>query len=273
MDALDRVRGVLRDDLSRRRVARERDEADVRAAHERIADGNSVAGDDLEHSGRNDLLRELDEAEHREGCLLGGLDDLDVSGRERRSDLPDRHVQRVVPRADAGDDPERLAPDHRRVALHVLAGRLPLQVPGGAGEEPQAVRHRARLVDRDPPRLADVLRLEPRELLGVLVDDVREREEKLHPILRGLPLPLAPRLPRSSDRLLDVLLRSPRHLGDDLAGRRVQDLHRLARRRVHELAAHEHLLLGYRNAHTTSGPGISAERIAAARDATTGSFV
>ena len=181
-------------------------------------------------------------------------------------DLPHRHEERVVPGADAGDDPERLAPDHRRVALDVLAGGLALEVARGAGEEAEVVGHHPGLVDGDPPRLADVQRLEARELLGVLVDDVRE-------LRAGAPCgPWAscachslPRLLRRVDRAVDVLGGAARHLGDHLAGRRVQHLHRLAGRRVDELAADEHLLLGHRNAHSClRSPGTSGERTAVA---------
>ena len=48
---------------------------------------------------------------------------------------------------------------------------------------------------------------------------------------------------------VDVLLAGLGHLGDHLAGGGVQDIHRLARERVDELAADEHLLLAHRNAH------------------------
>ena len=174
VDVLDRVGRVLRDQLAGGRVAGERDERDRRMAHERVADRDAVARHDLEHAGRQHLLGQLDEAQHRQRRLLGRLDDLDVAGGERRPHLPDRHEERVVPRADAGDDPERLAADHRRVALDVLGGRLALEVPRRAREEAEVVGHDPRLVDRDPPRLADVARLEPRELLGVLVDHVGE---------------------------------------------------------------------------------------------------
>ena len=225
---------------------------DRRVADERVADGNAVPGHDLQHAGRQHLLCELDEAQHRQRRLLGGLDDLDVARRERRPHLPDRHEERVVPGADPRDDPEGLAADHRRVALDVLRGGLPLEVPRRAREEAQVVRHDARLVDRDPPRLADVLRLEARQLLCVLVDQVGELQEQLHPVLRCLPAPLVPRRLRRGDRALDVLRRATGHLRDHLAGRRVEHLHRLARRRVDELAADEHLVLGHGNAHGRS---------------------
>ena len=123
---------------------------------EPLADRDAVAGHDLQHAGRDDLLRELDEAQQRQRRLLGRLEDLDVAGGERRPHLPDRHHQRVVPRADAADDPDRLAPDHRRVALDVLAGRLALEVAGGAGEEAEVVGRERHLVARRHERLADV---------------------------------------------------------------------------------------------------------------------
>ena len=53
--------------------------------HEAVADRDAVAGHDLEDARREDLLRELDEAQHRERRLLGRLDDLDVAGGERRA--------------------------------------------------------------------------------------------------------------------------------------------------------------------------------------------
>ena len=58
-----------------------------------------------------------------------------------------------------------------------------------------------------------------------------------------------PRLLGGSDGAIDVLLAGPRHLGDHLAGGRVEYLHRLAGQGVDELAVDEHLLLGDRNAH------------------------
>ena len=154
--ALDGVGRVLRDQLPGRRVARERDEAHRRMPYQAIAGRNAVPGHDLEDALREDLLRQLDEAQHRQRRLLGRLDDLDVAGGERRAHLPDDHEERVVPRRDPGDDAERLAADHRGVALDVLGGGLALEVSCRAGEEAKVVGHQARLVDGDPPGLADV---------------------------------------------------------------------------------------------------------------------
>ena len=99
------------------------------------------------------------------------------------------------------DDPERLAADHRRVALDVLAGRLALEHARGAGEEAEVVGGERHLVARGHERLADVQRLELRELLGVLLHHVRERVQQLRAVLRRLlrprrPAPAGPPRPR-----------------------------------------------------------------------------
>ena len=73
--------------------------------HDPLADRDAVAGDDVQHAGRDRVLRQLDEAEQRERRLLGRLQHLDVAGGERRRHLPDRHHQRVVPGRDPADDP------------------------------------------------------------------------------------------------------------------------------------------------------------------------
>ena len=252
MDALERVGGVAGDRLARLDVAGERDHPDRRMLDEPLPDRDAVAGHDLQHAGRDDLLRELGEAEERERRLLGRLEDLEVARRERRPQLPDGHHQRVVPRADAADDPDRLAPDHRRVALDVLAGRLALEVASGAGEEAEVVGRERHLVARGHERLADVDRLELRELLGVVVDHVRELEQELGALLRRLPEPLGRGGLRGLDGAVDVLGAAARHLGDRLAGRGRDHLHRLAGGRVGELAADEDLVLRGRGAHGSS---------------------
>ena len=198
------------------------------------------------------------------GVCSAGLMIWTLPGRERRPDLPDGHEQRVVPGADAGDDAERLAPDHRRVALDVLAGRLALEVSGRTGEEAQVVGHDPRLVDRHPPGLPDVERLEPCELLGVLVDHVGELRAGA-PCGPSASCRATPPTPSSRRRRRGR--RPPRvprgDLRDHLARGGVQDLHRLAGRRVDELAADELLLLRDRDAHRAPPIRVVAERIAA----------
>ena len=222
MDALQRVGRVARDRLAGRDVAGERDEPrrrDARRAARPTGTPSPVTT--CSTPARDDLLRELHEAEQRERRLLGRLEDLDVAGRERRPHLPDGHHQRVVPRADAADDPERLAPDHRRVARDVLAGRLALEIARGAREEAEVVGGERHLVARGHQRLADV-------------DATRAaRAPRRSPRARRRACAGAPSAPSASssshsgerglrrlDRAVDVLRAAARHLGDRLAGRR-----------------------------------------------------
>ena len=171
---------------------------------------------------------ELGEAEQRERRLLGRLQHLDVACRERRRELPDRHHQRVVPGRDPADHAQRLAPDHRGVAAHVLARALALEQPRRAGEEAQVVDHDRHLVARVGERLADVRRLDFGELVGVLLEHARQLEQHRGALARGRIEPLRQRLLRRLDRRVDVLGRAPRNLGEHLLGRRVQHLHGLA---------------------------------------------
>ena len=131
MHPLERVGGGPRDQLAGRDVAGERHHRDVGVRHERVAGGLALAGHDVEHAGREDVGGDLGESQRAERRELRRLEHDGVAGRERGADLPGRHVERVVPRRDRGDDAERVAPQERRVLLHVLAG-------GPALEEPRA---------------------------------------------------------------------------------------------------------------------------------------
>ena len=148
---------------------------------------------------------ELGEAKQRERRLLGRLQHLRVPGGERGRELPDGHHQRVVPRRDPGDDPERLAADHRGVAAHVLARALALEQPRRAGEEAQVVDADRDLVARVGERLADVRRLDPGELLGVVLEHLaraRAAPPRARPAsCRASPAaPPSPRRPRRRRR-------------------------------------------------------------------------
>ena len=120
----------------------------VGVAHDPRADGLAVAGDHVEHAGREDVGRELGQAQRRQRRLLGGLEHPTLPAASAGRDLPDRHHQRVVPGRDLADDADRLAADHGRVAAHVLAGRAALEHARGAGEEAQVVRRDGHLVAR-----------------------------------------------------------------------------------------------------------------------------
>jgi hypothetical protein len=213
------------------------------------ADGLAVPGDDVQDPGRDRVRCQLHEAEHGERRLLRRLQDGDVPRRERRRELPDRHHERVVPRRDLADDPERLPPDPRGVAAHVLAGRAAFEDARRAGEEADVVRADRHLVARVRQRLAHVLRLDPGQLLAVLVQQVGQLEQHLGALAGCRLAPLRPRLPGGLDRAVDVRLRPLRHRGDRFTGGGVQDLGGLALDGVDPLAADKVLVARNRNAH------------------------
>ena len=113
-------------------------------------------------------------------------------------------------------------------------------------------------------------RLEPRQLLGVLVDHVGELQEQLHPVLRRLQAPLSHAFSAAATARSTSSAPCPRHLGDHLAGRRVEHLHRLARDGSTNSPSMNILLLRHRNAHVLAsrfGIAIRAERTTAVASA------
>ena len=118
-------------------------------------------------SGQSGLARQLGQAQRRERRLRRRLQHDRVPGRQGRPELPGGDDERVVPRHDRGDDAERLAGDERQ---RIRPGRADLAVDlvDGLGV-PLERRRRGWDVDaeRVPDRLADVERLEQRELLEV----------------------------------------------------------------------------------------------------------
>ncbi len=111
----------------------------------------------LSTPGGQDVGGDLGQDEGRQRRPRRRLEDDRVAGHQGRADLPAGHHDRVVPRRDRGDDPDRLAPDEARVAGHVLVGRLALHDPARAGEEAQVVDDDRDLVDGRADRLAGVL--------------------------------------------------------------------------------------------------------------------
>ena len=110
---------------------------------------------------------------------LAGLEHDGVAGGQRGPELPGGHVERVVPRRDRGDDPERVTTDHRGVARLVLAGGLALEEAAGRGEEAPVVQGQVHLELDDRDGLADVLALDRAQLVHVVLDGVGHRVQHL----------------------------------------------------------------------------------------------
>ena len=123
----------------------------------------------FEHALRQPGLEgQLGQAQRGERRQLGGLQHHRVAAGQRRAELPAGDQQREVPRRDQPDHAERLVEGHRHATGHrdgvaqVLVDRTGVVV--------EHVGHRADLATARGDRLADVGRLELRELLAVLLD-------------------------------------------------------------------------------------------------------
>jgi ParB family chromosome partitioning protein len=133
----------------------DRHHVDARMPGERCTEP-AVAGDDREHSGRQRRGGEVGQAQGAQRGEFRRLEDDRAAGRDRRTELPHGHHQRVVPRRDRRDHTDRLAPDHRRGPGDVLPGGRRGEAPGGAGEEPEVVDREVDLLRGGGDRLADV---------------------------------------------------------------------------------------------------------------------
>ena len=193
------------------RRAGERDLVDARMGHERHPD-LARPRDDVDDARRQvGLAADLGEEQRRERRRRGGLEHDGVARGERRRDLPGQHQQREVPRDDLGGDAER---------LRHAAGERVVELVGPAGVVPEVGR-RERHVDVAAllDRLARVHRFEDGELAAALLEDPRDPEQVLGPLLARQRRPRAVAgAARGADRLVDVGGGRAGDLGERLLG-------------------------------------------------------
>src|SRR5205823_11279436 len=129
-----------------------------------------------------------------------------------------------------------------------------LEQATGTGEEADAVDDGRDLFRvGDGGRLANVFRLGLRELVAVGLDRLRELQHSVAALAGRAVRPAAiERLAGRCDRTVDVLVGPFRDVGDDLAGRGIDDLLHLAARAGCPLAADEHVVTSKRRAHDPS---------------------
>ena len=226
------------------------------------ASGVPVPGEDVERAGREERTGDLGEEQGGFRRGVAGLEDDGVAGGECGGDLPDRHHHRVVPGCHLADDPDRLTPDPRRVALHVLPRRLALEDARRAREEADLVEHgRHLLTGREGVGLAGVLPFQGDELVGTGLDGIGELEQRLLPLTGCGPPPLPEGRGGRGIRIVDIPGRTHRRRRHDLAGCRVDDVQTALAARIAELTVDE-VAQGARRGHVripSTGPvGVDA---------------
>ena len=130
-------------------------------------------------------------------------------------------LTREVPGHDQADDAERL-PERERLA----AGdrdRLAVVLVDGAGVEVEDLRDHAHLAARARDRLADVARLDPRQLLRVLLDQRRQPPQQPGAIGGRHGAPGRERRLRPRDGRIGLLDPRLLELGERLLGRGIEN--------------------------------------------------
>ena len=221
-DALDGVRGAAHDpdaDLGR---AGEADLRHVGVLDEPLADHGALPDEDVHDAlGNAGFEDEVGEPKQGERGQLGGLDDDRVPARESRAELPGGDVEREVPRHDQPDHAERLAEGH--VDAVCDRNRRAVVLVDRARVEVEHVGHHADLAAGAADRLADVLRLDQRELFPVLLDERRKAPQQPSPVGRRNGAPPGERPPSARDGRVSLLDAGLLERRDRLLGRRVDD--------------------------------------------------
>ena len=130
-------------------------------------------------------------------------------------------VEREVPRHDQPDDAERLA--QRQVDSAGDGDRLAVVLVDGAGVEVEDVRDHADFAACAGDRLADVARLDLRELLVVLLDERREPPQQPAAVGGGDGAPRRVSRACAGDGSIGLTDPVPRQNRDRLLGRGVND--------------------------------------------------
>ncbi len=124
-DALEAATGAFRDALAGQRRTGERDDRDIGAVDEGVADLRARTSDEVDDAGREAGLRhQLDEERGAMGRVGGRLEDHGVPGHESRHRLPARDRHREVPGRDDPGHAERLADAHRPLVRELRGDRV-----------------------------------------------------------------------------------------------------------------------------------------------------
>jgi ParB family chromosome partitioning protein len=224
-DPFDVARGELHDPRADLCRSRERDFSHQRMRDERFAHFAPRARQHLEHArGQAGFVGKLRETKCAQRRGLGGLEDDRVAGGERGGELPAGDRERKIPRHDRGDDSKRLAEREVEPAGR-NRDRVTEEFADGAGVVLEDARRQGDFIARVGNRFADALQVKLRELLGVVADGFRDREEDFG-AAAGLHVApgLVERALRPADGDIGVVRRRAGEFVPRLLGRRVGDV-------------------------------------------------
>ena len=208
-------------------AAGQRDQVDVRAVRQRLADPAAGPENEVDDAFRNaGFLQEMGQADRRQWCHVGRLHDDGVAGRERRGDLPAHLEEWIVPRPDEPAHADRLvndpAPDVRVAGVDCPLGLLAGE-PGVVAEDAGHVAHIPATLTH---RLARVQRLLAGDRLEVAIEEAGDPLQEFAALARRRrrPCPYVEGPPGGPDRGLHLLVRRDVDLRDDCGVRRIDDL-------------------------------------------------
>ena len=200
----DVVRRVLHDEATGGRLAGEGDLGDALGLRQRLAAFDAEAVDDVDHAGRHDVAQKLHQHEDRQRGLLGGLETTQLPAASAGASFHVAIRSGKFHRDDLPDDAERLA---EVVGDGILVDLRQAAFLGAqyAGEVAEMIDRQRQIGEgRLAQRLAVVERLDERDEVELLLEDVGDLVEDLGPLGRRGLAPAVPRLVSGIQRELDV---------------------------------------------------------------------
>ncbi len=156
---------------------------------QRITHGFAAPEQHIKHPGREDGFCQFSQFQGGERRDLRGFKHHAVPGGQRRGQLPGRHHQRIVPGGDRRDNAHRVAADQRGVSLQIFPRRRTVQGTRRASKEAKHVGYGRNFIPQYAVQgFAAVLRLQPRQGVGIGLDGIRQPEQALGAAFwRGAP--------------------------------------------------------------------------------------
>ncbi len=173
------ARAALGDAFARRGAAGKADAVGVGVRDDLVADGRTLADDEIDHAlwqaGAFDRPHQRNRGH---GCRRGRRPDDGVAGRNARSKIFDRYVDRIVPGRDHRIDAAGLAQGDHELRRVFGRQRLAAELFHELAREPEPIRGLGHLALRLRQRLALLGAQDPRDRLAALIDLGRDGDAK-----------------------------------------------------------------------------------------------